>query len=81
MVLVDKADLGAAQQSPPLVAEAAAITAADQHRAAVRTLQQAGDMQHGRLPGAGRPNQWNDLARPQREVNAVQHDELGLGPA
>ena len=77
--LVDEAQLGAAQQGAPLVGQAAAILAADQDRAAVGPLQEAGDVQQGRLAGARRPDQRHDLARPQREIDAVQHDQLGSG--
>ena len=46
MELVDEAYFGAAQQSPPLVVEPAAVLAGDQNRAAIGTLQQTRDMQH-----------------------------------
>ena len=79
MELVDEADGGAPQQSPSLVVETGAIFTADKYRAAVRTLQEAGDMEHRRFPSTGRADQRHDLARPQHEVDPVQHDELGCG--
>jgi len=79
MELVDKADLRAAQQRPPLVFEPAAILAGDQYRAAIGTLQQAGDVQHCRLPGARWSNQCDYLARPQNQVDPVQHYEICSG--
>ena len=79
MELVDKADLRAPQHGAPFVVEAAAILAADHHRTAVGTLQEAGDVQHRRLAGARGPDQCHDLAGPQDQVDPVQHDELDSG--
>ena len=45
MKLVDKTDFRAAQQGPPLIAETAAILAADHHGTGIGPLQQAGDVQ------------------------------------
>jgi hypothetical protein len=79
MELVDEADGGASQQSPPLVVETGAIFTADKYPAAVRTLQEAGDMEHRRFPSTGRADQCHNLSGPQDEVDPVKHDELGRG--
>jgi len=42
----------AAQQRALLVGKAAAVGAADQHRATIRAFEQPGDMEQGRFPGA-----------------------------
>jgi len=64
---------------PPFVVEAAAIFTADHYRAAVGTLQEAGDVQQCRLAGTRWPHQRYDLAGPQDQVDPVQHHELGSG--
>ena len=79
MELVDEADGGAPQQSPPLVVETGAIFTADKYRAAVRTLQEAGDMEHRRFPSTGRAYQCHNLSGPQDEVDSLQHHQLGCG--
>src|SRR5260370_1438197 len=60
--LIDEAEGAAAQEGAVLVGKAAAVAALDEDRAAIRPLQQAGDMQHRRFAGARRPDQRDDLA-------------------
>ena len=79
MELVDETDFRAPQQGTPLVRQAAAILAADQHGAAIGALQQPRDMQQRRFAGARRADQRDDFARPQHQINAVQYPELGSG--
>ena len=76
MELIDEAEGAAAQQGAVLVGQRAAIAALDQHRAAIRPLQQAGDMQHRRFAGPRRPDQGDNLAGLECEVDAVQHRQL-----
>ena len=75
--LVDEAERAAPQQGAVLVGQAAAIAPLDQHGAAIGPLEQPGDMQQRRFAGARRADQRDDLAGPQREVDAVQHRQLG----
>ena len=77
--LIDETDLRPAQQCAPLVRQAAAIFAADQYRATIGPFEQSRYMQQCRLVGPRRTNQRDDLARPQHEIDAVQHLELGSG--
>ncbi len=63
MELVDEADLDAADRRPLGVGEAAGRPPADDDVAAVRTLEQAGDVEERRLAGAGRRDQ-RDQSRP-----------------
>src|SRR5215469_12679341 len=77
MKLIHEPDMRAPEQGPPLVGEAAAILAADQHRPAVWALEQPRDMEQGRLAGARRTDQRNDFPPLQRKVDAVQHRQLG----
>ena len=62
--LVDEADLLAAQARAPGIVHGGCRLAADVDLAAVRLLEQAGDVQEGRLAGAGRRHEGDDLARP-----------------
>jgi hypothetical protein len=71
--------LQAAQKCPPLVIEAIAILAADQHRPAIRTFQEARDVQHRRLPGARWPDERDNLARSQDHIDPIQHHKLSCG--
>ena len=48
--------------------------------AAVGLLEQARDVQQRRLAGAGRRDQRDDLARPDREIGAAQDLERGSSP-
>ena len=75
--LVDKTDLRAPQQSAPVIAETTAVLFTDQHRPAIRTFQEARDVQHRRLPGARWPDERDNLAWPQNQIDPVQHHELG----
>ena len=78
MELIDEADLGAAHARALGVAELDAIDAVDHHGAAVRPLEQAGDMEQRGLAGAGGPEQRHRLARIKRRGRALQHlDEAG----
>ena len=52
-------------------ASCAVARAVDIDLAAVRLLEQAGDMQQRRLAGAGRRDQRDRLARPDRELGAA----------
>ena len=42
-------------------------------------LQQTGDLEQGRLAGAARPDQGDDLAGADRQVDAAQHLEGTAG--
>ena len=64
------------QQRSAFVRQAAAFLAGDAHRAAIGPLQQSGQMQQGRLAGARWPDQRHQLARPQRQIDAVEHGQL-----
>ncbi len=77
MELIDETQLGAAQQGSVLVGEAAAILPADRDRAAIRAFEQPGDVQQGRLAGAGGADQRHHLARLQQQIDPVQHRDLG----
>ena len=71
--LVDEAERAAAQQGAALVRQRAAFLAGDADGAGVGPLQEAGDMQQGRFAGARGTHQRDDLARRQRQVDAVEH--------
>ena len=75
MELIDEAERAAAQQGAVLVGQSAAVAVPDHHRAAIRPLQQPGDMQHRRFAGARRPDQRDDLAGVERQIDAVQHGD------
>ncbi len=75
MELIDETERAAAQRCALLVGQAAAVAPLDQHRPLCWLLQEPGDVQQRRFPGPGRPDQRDDLARPQRQVHPVQHRE------
>ena len=58
----------------------AGVAAGDEDRAAVRLVQQAGEVQQRRFAGAGGRHQRDDLARGQRQIDAAQHRQ-GAGLA
>jgi len=70
--LVDEADLVAADRRAPIVVEATTGDAVDQHFAAIRALQQAGDMQERRLAGSRRRDQRNRLATSQGKIRTLE---------
>ena len=72
MELVDEADLLAAQARAPGIVHGGCRPAADEHLAAIRLLEQAGDMQEGRFAGAGRRHEGDDLARHDAKLRAAQ---------
>ena len=71
--LIDETERAASQRCALLVRQPAAVASLDQYRTVVRPLQQPGDMQQRRFPGARRPDQRDDFAGKQREVHPVQH--------
>ena len=83
--LVDEADGVAADGGAGGVGQAAGIAALDEDRAAVRAVEQAGDMQQGGFAGAGGGHQRDDFACPHRQVGAAQHRQFAgvaaIGPA
>ncbi len=78
MELIDEADLGAAHARPFGVAEVAAIDAVDDHGAAVRLLEEPGDVQQGGFARARRPEQRHRLAGIERRGRAFQHLDQAL---
>src|SRR6266849_4212365 len=84
MELVDEAEILAADRGALAIRHAAALLARDQHLAAIRPLEQAGDVQEGGFAGAGGPDQGDDLAGAQGERGAAHDLErlagLAIGP-
>ena len=76
MELIYEAESAATQGGAMLVRQIAAIAPVDQHGPAIRPLEQPCDMQQRRLAGARGADQRDDLARPQRQIDAVQHRDL-----
>ena len=70
--LVDEADLLATQAGAADIVHGRGRRAVDEDLAAVRLLEQAGDMEEGRLAGAGRRHERNHLAREDRELGVAQ---------
>jgi len=70
IVLEDQAD-------PPLLRAArAGILAGDHEPAGIGVFEPGDDAQQGRLAGTGRPQQGNELAGSDAEIDAVQGDEI-----
>ena len=78
MELVDEADPLAPKAGAAPVVHVGRRLAADVDLAAVRLLQQARDVEQGRLARAGGRDEGDGLARPQGEVGAAQDVERGL---
>ncbi len=78
MELIDEADLGAAHARPFGVAEGAAIDAVDDHRAAVRLLEEPRDMQQSGFARARWPQQRHCLAGIERRGRAFQYLDQAL---
>src|SRR4051812_1457909 len=75
--LVDEADLGAADTGALGIRERRGGGAVDIDLAVFGMLQQAGDMQQRRFAGAGRRDQRNRLAGPDRKLRTTQNVERG----
>src|SRR5579872_1170404 len=73
VVLVDEAEKLASQRRALAIAKFAGGLAVHHDIAAVGPLQQACDVQQGRLATAGLPDQGNDFAGPQLERGAPQY--------
>src|SRR3546814_11119009 len=78
MELIDEADLLAPRLRPLALFEARDILAIDADRTAESAFAQADCLQHRRLAPPRRAEQRDDLAAPQRRVDAAQHLDRDL---
>src|SRR6266487_7011246 len=77
MLLIDEADLGAADASTLGIRQRRGGGAVDIDLAAVRMLEQARDMQQRRLAGSRGRDQRDRLPRPDRELGGFEDVERG----
>ncbi len=79
--LEDEAEIVAAQERPLVAAEARDIDAVEAVGAGGRPVEAADDVHRGRLAGARRPHDGDELALADRQVDAVERAHLGLSAA
>src|SRR5579883_1699776 len=79
--LVDEAEIAAADAGARIVAQLPAGNAADHHLAAIRPLEEAGDMEQRGFAGARGADKGHDLAGAHGERYAAQHLEGGVALA
>ncbi len=78
MELVDEAEFVPAQGGAAGIVHAGGRATRDIDLAAIGLLEQAGDVEQGRLARARRRHEGDDLARPDREIRPAQHFEDAL---
>ena len=81
MELIDETKVLAPDLRALRVGQPTARLARDVHLAAVRVLEQAGDLEQGRLARAGRSDQRHHLAGRQDQLDPAQHLEPGIALA